>query len=138
MSLVPRGRDRGLPTLRMSSGPPIVDRARGFTNRVAIVDAVGEHTYAELLEASGRVAAGLLQGRDDLGDARVCFHIPPGFDHVAVQWGIWRAGGIAVPLALSHPRPELEYTIGDADPEMIIAQGAGEEHCRAIAEQRGL
>jgi malonyl-CoA/methylmalonyl-CoA synthetase len=115
----------------------IVDRARGFTDRVAIVDAVGEHTYAELLEASGRVAAGLLQGRDDLGEARVCFHIPPGFAYVAVQWGIWRAGGIAVPLALSHPRPELEYTIGDADPEVIIAQGAGEGACREIATQRG-
>ncbi len=37
--------------------------------------------------------------------------IPPGFDHVAVQWGIWRAGGIAVPLAISHPPPELEYVL---------------------------
>src|SRR3954468_11124065 len=120
----------------MSSGPEIVDRARAFTGRVAVVDSVGEHTYAELLEASGRVAAGLLQGRDDLGDARVCFHVPPGFSHVAVQWGIWRAGGIAVPLASSHPRPELEYTIGDSDPEVVIAHGAGEELCRVIAAER--
>src|SRR5215212_9772300 len=121
----------------MPKGPAIVDRASDRLERIAIVDDEGEHSYAELLEASGRVAAGLLQGRDDLDGARVCFHIPAGFAHVAVQWGIWRAGGIAVPLALSHPVPELEYTIGDADPEIIIAMGPGEEACRAIAARRG-
>ena len=115
----------------------IFDRAREFANRVAVVDAEGEHTYGELLDASVHVAAELLHGRDDLNGARVCFHVPPSFAHVAVQWGIWRAGGIAVPLALSHPKPELEYTIGDADPETLIALGAGEEACRAIAEARG-
>jgi malonyl-CoA/methylmalonyl-CoA synthetase len=121
----------------MTKGPAIVDRASSFLERIAIVDDIGEHTYRELLEASACVAAGLLEWRDDLEGARVCFHIPPGFIHVAVQWGIWRAGAIAVPLAMSHPVPELEYTIGDADPEVIVAMGPGEDICRAIAERRG-
>src|SRR3954471_1330813 len=121
----------------MTKGPAIVDRASSFLSALAIVDETGEHTYGELLEASARVAAGLLEWRDDLPGARGCFHIPPGVIHVAVQWGIWRAGAIAVPLALSHPVPELEYTIGDADPEIIIAMGPGEDTCRAIAERRG-
>ena len=120
----------------MAKGPAIVDRASEFLHRIAIVDAEGEHTYAELLDASAKVASGLLQGRDDLNDARVCFQVPPGFTYVAVQWGIWRAGGIAVPLALSHPMPELEYAVKDADPEVIIASGAGEDLCRAVAERR--
>ena len=120
----------------MLKGPAIVDRASSFLDRIAIVDTEGEHTYAELLDASAKVAAGLLQGRDDLQGARVCYHVPPGFVHVAVQWGIWRAGGIAVPLALSHPVPELEYTVNDADPETIIAIGPGEATCRSIAEKR--
>ena len=109
------------------------DRALGFSERVAIVDAEGEHTYGELLDASARVAASLLGNRADLAEARVCFHIPPSFAHVAVQWGVWRAGGIAVPLALSHPRPELEYAIRDADPMFIIAQDGGEAACIDIA-----
>src|SRR4051812_37580454 len=121
----------------MPKGPAIVDRASEFLDRIAIIDIEGEHTYGELLDASAKVAAGLLHERDDLEGARVCFHIPPGFAYVAVQWGIWRAGGIAVPLALSHPLPELEYTIGDSDPEVIIATGAGEQSCREIAERRG-
>ena len=121
----------------MTKGPAIVDRASRHLDRIAIVDAEGEHTYKELLEASGRVAAGLLEWRDDLNEARVCFHIPPGFVHIAVLWGIWRAGAIAVPLAMSHPVPELEYTVADADPEVIVAAGPGLEACRAIAERRG-
>ena len=41
-------------------------------------------------------AAALLGEAADLEGARVCFLVPPGFDYVAVQWGIWRAGGSEV------------------------------------------
>ncbi|MDZ8054659.1 MAG: hypothetical protein RMX63_24905 [Aulosira sp. ZfuCHP01] len=53
----------------------------------------------------------MLKDAEDLQEQRVAFLIPPGFEYVATQWGIWRAGGIAVPLCISHPRPELEYAI---------------------------
>jgi len=66
------------------------------------------------------VAACLLAGRDDLEEARVAFLAPPSFAYVATQWGIWRAGGIAVPLAVSHPPPELEYVIRDADADVVV------------------
>lgn len=111
----------------------MVARAGAFAERVAVVAAHGSFTYGELLDASTRVAAALLLDRRDLNEARVCFHIPPGFNHVAVQWGIWRAGGVAVPLALSHPLPELEYTLRDADPEIVVAEGVGEESCGTLA-----
>ncbi|HEX7024847.1 MAG TPA: acyl-CoA synthetase, partial [Gemmatimonadales bacterium] len=42
----------------------------------------------------------------------------------AVQWGIWRAGGIAVPLAQSHPPAELDYVIRDADAEIVVTDPA--------------
>ncbi|HET9453494.1 MAG TPA: acyl-CoA synthetase [Gemmatimonadaceae bacterium] len=118
-------------------GPAMIQRAERFAGRIAIVDAAGEHTYGDLLDASARVAGALLDGRDDLAEERVCFHVPPGFQHVAVQWGIWRAGGMAVPLALSHPVPELEYTVGDSDPAIVVAAGAGVESCRRIAGAGG-
>lgn len=118
-------------------GPGIIQRAARFTRRIAIVDAAGEHSYGNLLDASARVAGALLDGRDDLAEERVCFHVPPGFQHVAVQWGIWRAGGMAVPLALPHPVPELEYTVGDSDPAIVVAGGAGVDPCRRIAEVGG-
>ena len=86
---------------------PIVARALSHANHTAIVAAEGTFTYRDLLEASSRVAACLLDGRADLDEARVAFFAPSGWHYVATQWGIWRAGGVAVPLATSHPPAEL-------------------------------
>ena len=99
---------------------PLVARARAHTDRTAIVAADGTFSYGELLDASARVATCLLAGRADLAEARVAFLAPAGFRYVATQWGIWRAGGVAVPLAVSHPPPELEYVIRDAEAEIVV------------------
>src|SRR5436853_489031 len=108
--------DRGPPLSEL----PLVARARGHGHRPAIIAGAGTFTYRDLLDASARVAACLLAGRDDLAEARVAFLAPPGFHYVAIQWGIWRAGGIAIPLAVSHPPAELEYVIRDADAETVV------------------
>ena len=99
----------------------LVAHAYGHAERTAITAAEGTFTYRDLLDASARVAACLLGPRDDLCEARVAFLVSPGFDYVATQWGIWRAGGVAVPLATSHPPPELEYVIRDADAAVVVA-----------------
>ncbi|HXI65298.1 MAG TPA: acyl-CoA synthetase [Gemmatimonadales bacterium] len=100
--------------------PPLIARARRHGDRTAIVATEGTFSYRDLLDRSARVAACLLAGRDDLEEARVAFLAPPSFAYVATQWGIWRAGGIAVPLAVSHPPPELEYVIRDADADVVV------------------
>ena len=56
-----------------------------------------DYSYDSLLSVSEGIAASLLDGSTDLGEERVAFLIPASFEYVAVQWGIWRAGGIAVP-----------------------------------------
>lgn len=106
----------------MPSAPdlPLFARARAHAGRTAIVATEGTFTYADLLDASARVAACLLDGRADLKEARVAFLVAPGFENAAVQWGIWRAGGIAVPLAVSHPPVELEYVIRDSDATIVV------------------
>jgi malonyl-CoA/methylmalonyl-CoA synthetase len=83
-------------------------------DRTAILDAAGPHSYRRLLSAALIVRTALLGDRDDLREERIAFLVPPGFDYVATQWGIWAAGGIAVPLGLTHPLPELEYVVTDA------------------------
>src|SRR5687767_5125725 len=100
---------------------PLFARARLHADRTAIIAAEGALSYRDLLDASARVAECLLAGRDDLAEARVAFLAPSGFHYVATQWGIWRAGGIAVPLATSHPPAELEYVIQDAGAEIVMA-----------------
>ena len=89
-------------------------------SRTAIVAADGTFTYEQLDDASRRVAATLLGGADDLNQARVAFLVPPSFMYAAVQRGIWRAGGVAVPLASSHPPPELEHVIRDSGATFVV------------------
>ena len=99
---------------------PLIARALAHHDRPAIEDG-HRHTYADLLNASARVAAALLDGRPDLKESRVAFLVPAGFVYAAVQWGIWRAGGIAVPLALSHPPAEWATALVDSDAESVVA-----------------
>ena len=107
--------------------PLTIARAHRYVEKTAIIDSAGSYSYSDLLEASGRIASALLAGRDDLGEERVAFLIAPGFRWVAVLWGIWRAGGIAVPLPLGSPSTELEYFAGDTQAAALIADDANRE-----------
>ena len=117
---------------------PLIGRADLHGDRTAVVDDTGDFSYRALLEASARAASALLAEAPDLAEARVAFLAPPGFEYVAVQWGIWRAGGVAVPFAVSHPDVELEYTVDDADASIVVAHPQFAERLRPIAEARGL
>jgi len=117
---------------------PLVSLAQGHGDRIAIVDPAGTHTYAELLSASERVAGTMLAGREDLAEARVAFLTPADFSYVAVQWGAWRAGGIAVPLATSHPPPEWEYVLRDSGAELAVVGAEFLDAFRPVAERAGV
>ena len=101
--------------------PEIVARGCAHGTRVAVYDRTGRYTFDQLDRASASVALRLLDGDNDLREARVAFLVAPGFDWIAILWGIWRAGGIAVPLPLSHPPAELDYLIHDSDASIVIA-----------------
>jgi malonyl-CoA/methylmalonyl-CoA synthetase len=118
--------------------PPLFERADSHPGRTAICAPEGRFTYGDLSAASTRVAIRLLGGRTDLAGARVCLLTPPGWDYVRTQWGIWRAGGIAVPLAVSHPPPELAYVLDDAEPEVVVAHPSLVDRLDAVAAERGV
>lgn len=99
----------------------LIQNATNHSDRTAIISDGQEYSYQDLLLASDQVAATLLAGRKDLNEARVAFMAVPGFDYVKIQWAIWRAGGIAVPLSLSNPLPAQEYVLKDADCSILIA-----------------
>ena len=117
---------------------PLVDRARAWPERVAISDGAGTHTYSDLLDGSERAAARLLDGKTDLDEARIVFMVEPSFDYVWVQWAIWRAGGVAVPLCLTHPAPELEYVLDTTTPIIGIASSGYADLLRPLADARGI
>jgi malonyl-CoA/methylmalonyl-CoA synthetase len=117
---------------------PLITRAQEHKDKIAITTTQGVFTYQDLLHTSSQIATNLLENADDLHEERVAFLIPPGFEYVATQWGIWRAGGIAVPLCVSHPRPELEYTIANSGASIIVAHPDFEDTLQAIAKSQNL
>lgn len=114
---------------------PLFAAAFEHPDALAIVDAKGHHTYGELLESSSRVAAALLAGRDDLREERIAFLLPPGLSWVATLWGIWRAGGVAVPLAMQSTRPELEYFLGDTGASAVVSDAETAATLEPIASE---
>jgi malonyl-CoA/methylmalonyl-CoA synthetase len=116
----------------------LAQRAEQYATRTAIIASEGSFTYGQLLEASGKVASFLLDGAKDLQEKAVAFLAPPGFQYVALQWGIWRAGGIAVPLSLFHPRPELQYVLEDTTPAAVVAHPDFVNLLKPLAEDLGL
>ncbi|MFM7408761.1 MAG: acyl-CoA synthetase [Cuspidothrix sp.] len=117
---------------------PLITRAEKHNDKIAILTNEEVFSYGDLLHISGLIATGLLKDTEDLQEQRVAFLIPPGFDYVATQWGIWRAGGIAVPLCVSHPRPELEYVITNSGASIIVAHPQFEDILRPIATEKNL
>jgi malonyl-CoA/methylmalonyl-CoA synthetase len=116
----------------------LIAHAHRHNGNTAVVDSQGSFTYSDLLEASSCVATALLAGHKDLREQRVAFLVTPGFPWVATQWGIWRAGGVAVPLPLSSPRPELEYFIDDTEVSAIVFDTLAAPVVSAIAAARGI
>jgi malonyl-CoA/methylmalonyl-CoA synthetase len=116
----------------------LVERAARCTERVAVVDERGSRTYGQLLADSRAVACALLADDHDLGERPVAFLCQPGYHYVTTQWGIWRAGGIAVPLAVSHPEAELAGALGRCGAGTVVAGTAMLPRVEPIARSRGL
>lgn len=98
----------------------LIERASLFNERIAIKSNGNDYTYFQLLERSAHIAALLLKDKKDLNEARIAFLIPSSFAYAAVQWGIWRSGGIAVPLCEKHPLPSLQYVLEDTQATTVI------------------
>ena len=114
----------------------LISRARSFGERTALLAPEGTFTYNDLLRESGITATALLTGRDDLAGERICYLVPPGWEYTVVQWGIWRAGGLGVPLAISHPEAELAWVLEDAQPEAVIVHPSLAERLQDLTRDR--
>jgi len=105
----------------MRADLPLFARARQWGDAPALFAPEGEWSYGDLLAAAETVARGLLGGGGDLAEEPIPFLAPPGLGYTALLWGIWRAGGIAVPLCTVHPPAELAYVLRDTGARRAIA-----------------
>ena len=76
----------------------LLQNAKNHAARRAILSNGQSYTYTDLLNPSENVAANLLNEAQDFAEERIAFIVPPSFEYTVVQWWIWQAGGIAVPL----------------------------------------
>ncbi len=120
------------------TGPPLLLQAERHGMRTAVRDRKNAYTHRALLDASARVAAALLGDRDDLHEQTVAFLVTPGFAWIAAQWGIWLAGGIAVPLPIGATVRELEYLLDDANPAALIFDADDQQAMSRLGTKRNI
>ena len=94
--------------------------AKKNLKRIAITDKERSYSYQELMEISDLLSSGLLLNTSDLKEKRVGLFINPSFDYVATLWGIWKAGGVSVPLNLSATINELTHYIKETNINLIV------------------
>lgn len=116
----------------------LIARASLHRDAVAFLTAKSTHSYQELLDRSADLAAALLGKEDDLKEARVAVLVPAGFEYVAAQWGIWRAGGIKLPICLSATESEWEYALTDSGVSVVMADAAMAAKIRPLCERLGV
>ena len=88
--------------------------------RTALIDGDAQYSYRQANAGIDRFAAGLLNGKKDLEEERIAVLIPAGLDYVTALHGIWRAGGIAIPLNVAAAEPELEHYLANAGVTRVI------------------
>ena len=117
---------------------PIFTQAQLYPYSTAILDASGEYSYGSLWEKSSQIALHLLQGQEDLSEARVAFMVSPGINYMATLWGIWKAGGIAVTLCLRYPLPSLAYVIEDTKAIVLVLEEVYLDLLKPYALEKGI
>ena len=114
-----------------------------FADRMAVIDDTGSYTYAELADASQRVALNLLDLGLRPGD-RVVLQLPNTRFFASLYFGLQRIGAIPIMALPSHRYRELRQFVGlsgavaAAAPATAGETDFAELHRRVSAEHPGL
>jgi len=107
-------------------------------NHTALIAGDVQVSYSELRARIESMASGLLAGKADLNQERVAFFMPASPDYVVTIHGIWRAGGIAVPLNIASAPAELEHVLTTAGVDRILVHEEKREILVALADRLGI
>jgi len=116
----------------------LVTKAQEHAKRTAIIDINGRYSYRNLEDTSAYIAEKLLRLNSDYQNISIAFLFPPSFEYVAIQWGIWRAGAIAVPIALTHPPTEINYVLEDSQAQVVFVHSAYLKKVQKIAQEKSI
>ncbi|CAG8702742.1 7242_t:CDS:2, partial [Dentiscutata heterogama] len=111
--------------------PAIIDVKAGTSHSY-------RHLVSDIIELRKQLLKNAGTSIEDLNEARVAFLCPNGYDYVVSQWSVWSAGGIAVPLCITHPPSELLYVLNDSQSTIMIAHSDFQEKVNNIAREAGI
>ncbi len=107
----------------------ILGKHRGDATALLVGDE--KISYAELRTDVDDFARHLLADKNDLAEERIALLLPAGCDYVTGLLGIWRAGGVAVPLSTAAAVKELEYALRTARVTRLVSSGKQAEEIAA-------
>ncbi|XP_069822151.1 malonate--CoA ligase ACSF3, mitochondrial [Dendropsophus ebraccatus] len=118
---------------------PVFYKAPAFSNRTALVDQHGRHSYQDLylrsFALSTEITRLLGNPRNDVPPERVSFICPNDASYVVCQWAAWMSGAIAVPLYKNHPLVELEYILKDSRSALVVSDATYTDFIAPLAEK---
>ena len=91
------------------------------SEEVALVEGDNKHTYSNVNHRIELFSSGILGKKEDLNEERIAFFLPASLDYVTAMHGVWRAGGIAVPLNVASAVSELDHYLTCANVTRLIA-----------------
>lgn len=112
----------------------LIQSAMRFPRKVALIDGERQFTYAELLDATSRVAAGMRAQGLRPGD-RVAYHGNNRWELVVTLFAAIQGGFVLCPLNVMLRPAELEYMIRLGGIRLILTTGEGEANVRALADR---
>lgn len=90
----------------------LADNLPAHAERIALIDAKRQASYAEVAAAADHVAAWLTRAGIVAGD-RVIVHLRKGIDEVVAMFGAWKIGAVVVNVNHQWTTAQLAYVAGD-------------------------
>jgi long-chain acyl-CoA synthetase len=97
----------------------LAESAEVEPDAVALRCGAASATYSELASDAARLAESLINGGVRPGD-RVAIMLPNGPTFVVVLYGVWYAGGVAVPMSPSQSARGVEYVLTISDSRVLL------------------
>ncbi|GMF51878.1 unnamed protein product [Phytophthora fragariaefolia] len=106
--------------------PHLLEKLLEHQSSVALVSTADSKTwtYATLLRQAFALRDELRLKLPKQEQPRVALLGARGASYLIIQWAIWLAGGIAVPLHPAHPADEMDYIVSDSGATLLLVNAS--------------
>lgn len=109
---------------------PLVQNTLKHLNNTAIQSNNQSYTYKQLITDSLAFKQYILDLVNKANNTSICdlqelsisYLYEGSYEYVVIQWGIWLAGGISIPLHSSLPVPQQQYIVQNSQSKLLFIQ----------------